>query len=254
MTTNAAPKITATQRAALAYFAAPEGERTGRFPHGATINSLTARGLLASDPSPAASWWSRVLTDAGRAVLEPAAATPAPAINPRTDLTDQQLLLAYMQADVNLAGDVEYPDAPDMDDVLPVVTDRFGRDGLERLASWCTGVHASGEDMVALARDNWDRCQQIMAGLTLSAVAAAINDDVTLNAQVRVEGLGGNVQGLVDLANGLVISLEDGQSAVGAPATVWVTHEDDASVEVATGTVSTVEDVLALYGTVVGRG
>lgn len=101
--------------------------------------------------------------------------------------------------------------------------------------------------------------------LTLARIIGAMRDDVTLNANPSIAMLGGNLRGTFDAANpGIVMTLNDGASEYDVEAEGpldvlicrWAPEgaDDDTEIELARGTASSVEDVLALYGTVVGRG
>lgn len=73
--------------------------------------------------------------------------------------SDQEVAIRMQVAEVIASYDV-----PD-ESAYTEFAERFGRVAMERLASWCTGIHASPEDMLLLAACNFDRYMEIVNGL-----------------------------------------------------------------------------------------
>lgn len=81
---------------------------------------------------------------------------------PPTDLTDQQLWVAFMAEDRELAYG-----APDDDRHAALTAEiavRFGPDATERTATWSVYVRASSDDLVTWARDSFPHLRSVATG------------------------------------------------------------------------------------------
>jgi len=120
-------------------------------------------------------------------------------------------------------------------------------------ASWCR--LGDGSPSVTDAERAAVDASIAAAQFTLAEVAELINDARPLSvSHVEVEHLGGNVYGVLDLDNGLGLTIDDGQRELDTnrdgAATVIVWREDEPEVEVLNAEARTAAEVAALFASV----